>query len=1059
MDRVIKYRGWIVKKARISNFKYAAAPLALGLALISTPSFAQDATAAAADEETAAEDTGAGIIVTGSRIARPNLEAPSPVTVVNAEQIELTGTTTVETLLNELPQVIPGNTRVSNNSGGENFATLDLRGLGPGRTLILLDGERLPASTTTGVTDVSQVPTGLISRVDVVTGGASAVYGSDAIAGVINFILKKDYQGLELVGLSSVAQEGVGFGMNVSGLVGGNFADGKGNLTVYGSFTNRSAVSQGRFPYSRVSQAIFYDGAGAGEPYVADDPSKYRTTTIGVPVAGGGSGTNPYGTIIPSAIGAARFTGMAGLLPGTFGSADTDCNPATAGQAVNNPTSVSFNDAGKLSPSFAGSTVRCGIPLRSIGSSRYNFAPQNYLVTPYDRLTLTALGHYDFDEKTKLNIYTSFSNANQQVNLAPTPATGIVVPINSPLIPADLAAALATRSYVNRLTTGTVALSSTGALVSYFPGRYSSAATCSDIDGDQVAELAAAACSAPISAAGEDFIINRRFAETGPRDGRFKTTTVNFRAVLDHDLNDDWKISAVGSFGRVDNSLRGIGNINRTAVAQGLRGCPAGSLPGCVPLNIFGGNTLTPAMLSFVRIDTQQQEAFEQLRAAVNVTGSLGQLPGGPIGVAMGAEYRKDTGEGVVDDAQRTGNIYGFNAVQGLAGSQNIKEVYGEIRLPILEILSVGAGARYSDYSTVGGLFNWKAEAEFTPISAVKFRASYNRAARAPNIFELLQNGDQGFPAANDPCNDTLVRSAATLAQCQATAPGANFFGFNQTNSQVQAFSYGNPNLTEEKAETWTAGGVFNLNELLGVNLTATADYYHIKLSNRVAGLGASYWLGQCYNSLSAAACARITRDPGTGQVTAINTTVDNNVTPLVTSGIDVGLDWSIDALGGRFSISDVMTYVQKYAIGTTEYSDTVFSGIGGVTPKWANATTVSYSKGGTTAQVRYIWKKGARQNFAGAELEGYWESEFDADGNFVKEINSARIPDLSLLNFSLRQHVGDNFEITGIIDNVLGYFPPQTVTGTFEQANTNISFYDPYALGRTFTLQARIKF
>jgi iron complex outermembrane recepter protein len=997
MDRVIKYRGWIVKKARISNFKYAAAPLALGLALISTPSFAQDATAAAADEETAAEDTGAGIIVTGSRIARPNLEAPSPVTVVSAEQIELTGTTTVETLLNELPQVIPGNTRVSNNSGGENFSTLDLRGLGPGRTLILLDGERLPPSTTTGVVDVSQIPTGLISRVDVVTGGASAVYGSDAIAGVINFILKQDYQGVELTGLSSISQDGTGFGMNLSGMMGGNFADGKGNLTVYGSFTNRDAVSQARYAYSRVSAGVFanFNPASSadplyGNPVVADDPADVPAGYTEIGLGGGGSGTNPYGTIVNNSSN--PFTGLNVLLPGTFAAANTDCNAATPGVAVSGGN-LSFNDAGNVSPSFAGG-VLCRIPLRSIGSSRYNYAPQNYLVTPYDRLTLTALGHYDFSDSTRLKTYMSFTNANQQVNLAPTPATGIVVPYNSPLIPADLAIALASR---------------------------------------------------PNPTA--DFTINRRFAETGPRDGRFKTTAINIRGVVEHELDDNWKSSFVLGFGRIDNSLRGIGNINRTAVAQGLRGCPAGSLPGCVPINIFGGNTLTPAMLSFVRIDTQQQETFEQVRAAANLTGSIGELPGGPIGVAVGVEYRKDTGETVVDDGQRTGNIYGFNAVQGIAGSINVKEVYGEIRVPILDMLSVGAGARYSDYSTVGGLFNWKAEAEFTPFSMLKIRGTYNRAARAPNTFELFQNGDQGFPAYSDPCRST--NTGRNVAQCIATGvPAALIPTFAATNTQVQAFSFGSTALSEEKAETWTVGAVLTPGEILGGNLTATVDYYNIHLTNRVATLGVGFYLSQCYTSLLASACSRITRDPANGQITAINTDRENSATPLDTSGVDVGLDWAVDAFGGRFGISDVLTYVDKYNLGGSEYSDTVFAGIGGVTPKWANTVTLAYSKGGTTMQVRHVWKKGAKQNFSGADLEGIWNDN-----------DAARIPDLNLVNVSLRQRIGDNFEITGIVNNLLGYLPPQTPTGVLEQSNTNISFYDPYALGRNFTIQARIKF
>jgi iron complex outermembrane receptor protein len=1023
-----------VKNTRISKFKYATAPLALGLALISTPSFAQD--------EAAEEEAGEAIIVTGSRIARPNIEAASPVTVVSAEQVALTGTTTVETLLNELPQVVAGNTRVSNNSGGENFSTIDLRGLGPGRTLILLNGERLPASTTTGVTDVSQIPTGLIERIDVVTGGASAVYGSDAIAGVVNFILKKDFEGVELVGQTSLSEDGTGFGFNVSGLVGGNFADGKGNLTVYGSFTDRSSVSQSRYNYSRVSGALLFDpnvDVGTGYPArTVTDPSQIATLFpdgFGI-AAGGGSATPPWGTIAASTLAGTQFRNLSTLLPSTFAGANTDCNTATAGVNVGSTGTVSFNDARQLSPLASGGF--CTIPIRGNGSSRYNFAPQNYLITPYDRLTLTATGRYEFDDKTRLNVYTSFTNANQQVNLAPTPATGIVVTTAAPFIPADLAAALAARTYFAR--TAGVGASGTA----FDAGRFTSAAACRTV-GDTPNDAPAANC-VETSAANEPFVINRRFSETGPRDGRFKTNAVNVRAILEHDLSDNWQVNGVFSYGRVDNSLRGIGNINRTAVAQGLLSCPAGSLPGCVPINLFGADTLTPAMLSFVRVDTQQTEAFEQVRAAVNLTGSLGELPGGPIGIAAGAEYRKDSGEGIVDDAQRTGDIYGFNAVQSLAGSISVKEVYGEIRLPILDMLSVGAGARYSDYSSVGGLFNWKAEAELTPVDFLKLRASYNRAARAPNVFELFQNGDQGFPSYVDPCNDTAARSAAVLARCVAGAPGANFTGFAQANGQVQAFAFGNPNLSEEKAETWTAGAVLNFDNVVGGALTLTADYYNIKLTNRVAGLGAGFFIAGCYNGGDAASCARIVRDPGTGQITSVDTTVTNSATPLKTSGVDVGLDWSVEALGGRFSLSNVFTYVDSYKIGTTEYSDTVFSGIGGVTIKYGNALTAGFRKDGTTVQLRHVWKKGGRQNFAGAELEGFFP-------------DSARIPDLNLLNLSLRQQIGDNFEFTAIVNNLLNKYPPVTATGYFEQANTNISFYDPYALGRNYTIQARVKF
>ena len=1025
-------------------------------ALLSTPAFAQTGTATeTADTESAnadgSSDTGGSIIVTGSRIARPNLEAPSPVTVIGAEQVALTGTTTVETLLNELPQIIPGNTRVSNNSGGENFSTIDLRGLGPGRTLILLDGERLPPSTTTGVTDVSQIPTGLIQRIDVVTGGATAVYGSDAIAGVVNFILKQDYQGMELVGQTSVSEDGTGFGFNVSGLMGGNFADDRGNLTVYASYTDRDSVSQGRYGYSRVSGGLYSifdaNGDAAGPTLLINNPDNIPAgyTTL----VGGGSATPPQGVINASTLAGSQFRNLSTLLPGTFAAADRDCNASTPGTAVGSAGSVSFNTANALSIN-TGSGGRCGVPVGN--SSRFNFAPSNYLITPYDRFTVSALGHYDLDEKTTFRTFVSFTNANQQINLAPTPATGIVVQTASPLLPADLRLALANRTYFTR--TGVIA-GGTGTLAG-LGGRFStgtSAGACGSGGNFTCTEVTAANFnSATITGANptatnpatENFVINRRFFETGPRDGRFKTDAKNFRGVIEHKINDDFNVSGIFSFGRIDNALRGIGNINRTAVDQGLRGCPAGALPGCVPLNIFGANTITPAMLNFVRLDTQQQESFEQVRGAVNLVGSLGNLPGGPIGIAVGAEVRKDTGETVVDDAQRTGNIYGFNAVQGIKGSISVREVYGELRLPILDFITLGAGGRYSDYSTVGGLFNYKGEVEISPIDIVKFRATYNRAARAPNVFELFQNGDQGFPSYIDPCNQT--NPARSSAQCLANGvPAGALPGFAQINSQAQAFSFGNPNLSEEKAETYTAGVVFTPGQLLGGDLTMTADYYHIRLTNRVAGLGSSFFLTQC-NAGDNTACARILRDPGTGQVTSINTSVTNSATPLTTAGVDVGLDWGFDLFDGRLAISDVFTYVDTYKIGGTEFADTVFSGIGGVTVKYANTFTGSFRKGPVTFQGRYIWKKGGRQNFPGAELEDLF-------------LDSARIPDLHLVNLSLRLQATDNMEFTLIANNVLDKRPPQTATGQFEQSNTNINFYDSYALGRNYTVQARVKF
>ena len=609
---------------RKSNLRATAGRQALALlgagVFAAAPAAAQDTPATAPSSETqpsasqqpvtagteAQADSDDAIVVTGSRISRPDLEAPSPVTTVSAETLELTGTVTVESLLNELPQIIPGNTRVSNNQGGEDFSTLDLRGLGPNRTLILVDGERVPASSTTGVVDVGTIPAGLIERIDVVTGGASAVYGSDAIAGVVNFILKDNYEGLELTSQYGISDHGDGGSFNVQGLLGGNFGDDRGNMTLFASYYTREPVGQGdrdlfRNAAVRLRRA---DGSLTIAPhlYILQPGESFPGSGIG------GSGTNPFGTVLNDAGNPFGQAGVRAINAG-LNSSDRDCNPATANTGYAAGGNLSFNDAGQLSTSNTGGL--CVFADRSTGSSRYNFNPVNYLVTPYKRYNLTGTARYDISDAIRLKVIGNYVDSTQEVYLAPTPATGITVPYNSPLIPADLAAALATRPNPR----------------------------------------------AP-------FVINRRFAETGPRIGIFNAKTQTLRGTLSGPLAHGFNWDLTGSYGKTTADIEAKGNINNTAVQQGLNGCPIASLPGCVPLDIFGGNTIDAAMLSFVRIDTQERRVFDQVRIAGNITGNLIELPAGPVGIAVGAEARTDRGTVVVDDAQRQGNIYGFNAVQ-----------------------------------------------------------------------------------------------------------------------------------------------------------------------------------------------------------------------------------------------------------------------------------------------------------------------------------------------------------------------------------------------------------
>lgn len=993
--------------------KAGAAPLAISLALVSAPAFAQVADGPPPEDTTvnadgSDEDRGA-IVVTGSRIARPDLNSVSPVTIVDSEQVELTGTVTLETLLNDLPSVIPGNNRTSNNSGGFAFSTLDLRGLGPQRTLILVDGERLPASSASGVVDIAQIPTGLIERVDVVTGGATAVYGSDAISGVVNFILKDNFEGLELTAQAGVAEEGVGFNMNVQGLFGGNFDDGRGNLSLFASYFDREAVSQGRFDYSRTSAAIYRE-ANNGRIYVVDDPSDIIAGST--PFFAGGSATAPWGEAVNSAANPFNIAALSVLYPNTVGAGGTPagCTP--------NGSNLSFNDSGALTRYYGGGL--CSIPLRGVGSSRYNFAPDNFLAIPYNRFNMSTIGSYEFSDDTRLRVYAAYTNTNSEVNLAPTPAAGgtgfVIDPTRAVLIPQDLRDALNSRPNPDAT-----------------------------------------------------FSFNRRFSETGPRIGLTESQNIVGRTTLEHDLSSDWTVDATLSWGRSDLTSTAIGNINRVAVEQGINGCRndggvvggPGILPGCVPVNIFGPNTLTPAMVRFIQTNTVDTQEFEQVRAAVNLAGSFFELPGGPIGLAVGAEVRTDRGLTRPDDAKIRGEIIGFNQQQPTAGEITAREVYGEMRLPLLggggfpDLLAVELGARLSDYSSIGDIFNWKAAVEFAPVSWLRFRAAYNKAARAPSVFELFQAGDQGFPSYTDPCNATNTGRNAAFCQAQGV-PAAALPTFAQNNSQVQAFAFGQSDLQEEKAETYTAGVVIQPDWFPLGRLSLTADYYDITIRGRIQALSAQFYINGCNTSanLTSDACSRVFRNPATGQIDRVNTGRQNSPDdggPFETRGIDAGLNWVVpvgEIFGGnsdaRIRIAELFNYTIAYKLGGTDFVDTGSGGLASVIPEFNNTLTVGYEDGPFTGQVRWIYKSGGEQ----------------AGQIFAASVPVDRIPDLSYFDLSLRFNVSDNFTLTGIVNNLFDKFPTQTVGGAiFEQANANVSLFSPLILGRSYTVQAQVRF
>lgn len=1008
----------LVSKKTFKSALLAGTAAAAALSVTATPAVAQDG---------AVEK----VTVTGTRLKKRDYNTTSPITTIGSQTFELTQTTSVEGLMNDLPQLVPGNTFTSNNAGGEDFATIDLRGLGPNRTLILVNGNRLPASSTTGTTDISTIPAGLIDRVEVVTGGASAVYGSDAMAGVVNFILKKDFEGFEVTASAGQAERGLAETRNVQALIGGNFAGGNGNITVFGEYFSREGVLQSEFGFSRLSGSYCYNYS-TGQYSVTDSKAEAQACRGTNPPGftgfngAGGSGTPPWGWIANN--GGNPFTALNVALPGQFGAVDTDCNPASPAVAVTGGN-LSFNNLGQLTPRFTSGA--CGTPDRGNGlagnSSRYNFAPDNYIILPGERYNLSMFGHYDIEKDLTLNFGAIYSDTYTQVQLAATPATGLSITLTDNmrnLIQAqapDLWTALQSR-----------------------PNPY------------------------------RNFTMDRRMNEVGLRVGHNENSSLNLFGSLEGKIDDNWSYEIAASFADIDFVTRAQNSVNKTGLAQGLAGCQsiapgadailgtlddvstnlgAAALPGCVALDIFGPGTLTGPMADFIRVTTWQRTQVEEATLSGFVAGETWDLFGaGPTSVVAGAEYRYSKASFQVDNEQRTGNIFGFNATQDQAGALDVFEGYTEVALPIMKdqpfmyYLGIEGGYRLSDYSTAGIVHTYKYGGEYSPFEWLKFRGVYNKATRVASVFEAFQDGDQGFPSYTDPCRDTNSNSVpdvagVTLTECTSQGvPLAAYPGFVANNSQVEAFAFGNPNLSPETAETTTYGIVLQTgNDWFGIgNLRASVDKYDIEISDVIAAFGAGFFINDCYVGNNAASCANVVRDPVTGQIDFVNTSRGNQGT-LATNGMDIQVDYRLDladiGLGGVLSINELYSIIDSYTINGAEFAGSTSAGIGGGIFDWKSVTSATYTID--------EWTMFTRWSYVPALTERGWGGPTIA-------------PAASYVDMAVRYAPVDWLSVTLTVNNVADDEAPQTLNGLFDQGNTDPQIYD--VTGRSWSLAVKTK-
>jgi iron complex outermembrane receptor protein len=997
--------------------------------------------ASVADESRPALDE---IVVTGSRIPVPaNITATSPTTVVTAQDIALAGHTDAVDILNSLPQtVINSGIDFGNNSspltapGG--FATADLRGLGPQRTIVLVDGRRLGigdpnTNNPNPAPDLDQIPTALIERVEVVTGGASATYGSDAVAGVVNFIMKRNFEGIQLDGQYGLAQHnqhnayireqeaaagitpptgGIRDGdkRDLSVLAGANFDDGEGNVTGYFIYHNQDAVP------------------GAARDF-SDCQAVSANAFAGVPTQ---TGT---------------------ICLGSFNS------------------NVFVTDGGGGFPySVVGHQF---VPFPAAGSSpppRFSAAAYEYAQRQDTRYQAGLSAHLSVNESVKPYLEFGFMNDRTVTQIAPSglfqgsdtlSSTGTYfVNCSNPLLSAQQAATICT------------------------PGQI--AADRAD-PGSASADLDIGRRNIEGGGRGSDYDHTNYRAVGGATGTLSAAWTYDAYLLYYHtslfQSNDNYL-----NYAAVNNALQVKTN------ASGQPECIAGG--SCIPYNIFTAGGVTAQQLGYLYTPGTDRGTNAEQIVHVDTTGQLARFgivsPWARDGLAVnvGAEHRSEALDFAPDAAELSGALAGFSgALVAIDKRYSVNEGFVEIRAPIAQDqpgvhdLTIDSGYRYSHYSTAGVTSTYKFEVQYAPLPDVRLRYSYDRVMRAPNLIELFTPQVYGQGTVDeDPCapNRVDAHARASLAACEHTGVTAAEYGngigvsSGGTNTIVQCpancgqVSGGNPQLTPEIADTWSLGLTFTPTAL--PSFTGSIDYYHISLAQAIGTIPASIILNQCLDTGNPTYCRQIARTAqgklsgatiaGGGYILQTNV----NTGAQLVSGIDLQSNyrWLLANGWGTLAASLNGSWSQHNSVspyqGAPRYDCAgLFGGTclnGSVNPTWRHNLRINWETPWRvllSAQWRFIGRSSFDNNSTQPLLQ------YSEEGFFDPLIT--HIPNYSYLDLSAIWQLARGIEMRAGINNLLDKDPP-FIPGEISGAAGGLNTFPTYdTLGREIFAAFRARF
>ena len=866
-----------------------------------------DSAAAAAQSntgDTAPPPSSSDIIVTGTRTSSKVTD--QPVVVISGDSITNQGYTQIGQALTNQPQFgVPANSPVGNQgSFGAGQSFVNLYNLGSQRTLTLVNGTRFVSAATSSVfgasvgtpVDLGQIAPALLDRIDVVSVGGAPIYGADAIAGTVNIILKKNFSGIDLTGSNGISEKGDGHDFNTSLLLGKNFSDDRGNITLNVYYDHQDGLpTSDRFVTS------------ADAPFLGKSTS--ATGPQNIAYFGGDRFSVVTNTGIPTAIDNIPFNGLAagGAADPIFGAPFQTITNA-AGQAL------VFNSAGQLVPFNHGTVV--GSYTDEAGGDGFRTADYGNFLSNSNRIQGVLLGHYDFSDHFRFHAEgwasrDTATNISTQTlyntDLFSGPGGGGISYGNYILSTSNPYLSTADRqTIVNSLAAAGqptnqfyLARANTDLYAGQFTTRSSLARGVAGVDGDFA-------------------IGTHKFTWEGTVTyGQTNTTSSQPGLVFQNILN---AINAVpGPNGQI-------------VCAPGYTNAPIATVSStCAPLNLFGNGNVSQAALNYINAPAITRQVDKEFDAIVDVKGSLVHLPAGDLNAVIGGEIRRES-QSFDPGTFFSGTYSQYAQIAPVAGSFHTHEAFTELTVPILgpdmkipliRELTLNGAARYTDNSLNGSFWSYSYGGNLSPVEGLTFRGNFTRSFREPSVTEAFAPVATTFEAGNDPCDSQFINggsSPATRAKNCAAAGVPTGFSSAIVNATAQGLGGGNQHLGNEIANSWTVGADFAPRFPLLRGLVINVDYIHIDINNEIVQPGVGNILQACYDSSSYPSspfCSDFTRDPTTHQITSFTDTFLNIASQSYRAGQIAGrYSFGLNRLGlpeGAGAINLTVNYLHEF--------------------------------------------------------------------------------------------------------------------------------------------------